>query len=113
MKTLALLLPLAFAAGVAVADETKKAEPAKPAAAAAKTHEVPAEVVSVDATAKTITIKGDKENKTVPVDEKAVTAVKDLKAGQKVTLICRDDETGAHKAVVGLKAEAVKPPEKK
>src|SRR5262249_40366271 len=92
MKKFALLLSLVFVAGVAVADEAKRREPpktpeqaaaakteakadaAKPAAAAAekgKTHEVTAEVVSVDAEKNTITIKGEKENKTVPVDAKA------------------------------------------
>jgi hypothetical protein len=108
MKKFALLLALVFAAGIAVAEE-KKAEAAKPAG---KTHEVSAEIVSVDAVAKTVTIKGDKENKTVPVEDKALADVKNLKAGQKVTLICVDDEMGAHKAVAGVKAEAAKPLEK-
>lgn len=108
MKKFALLLALVFAAGIAVAEE-KKAEAAKPAG---KTHEVSAEIVSVDAVAKTVTIKGDKENKTVPVEEKALADVKNLKAGQKVTLICLDDEFGGHKAVAGVKAEAAKPLEK-
>ena len=109
MKKFALLLALVFAAGIAVAQE-KKAEHAKPAG---KTHEVSAEIVSVDAVAKTVTIKGDMENKTVPVDDKALAAVKDLKAGQKVTLICRDNEKGEHQAVAGVKAEAAKPADKK
>jgi len=100
MKKVALLLALVFAAGIAVAEE-KKAE-AKPAG---KTHEVSAEIVSVDAVAKTVTIKGEPNNMTVPVEEKALAAVKNLKAGQKVTLICQDDAMGAHKAVAGVKAE--------
>lgn len=112
MKKFALFLALVFAAGLAVAQEKATEAPkAKPAAhaaakAAAKTHEVEAEVVSVDATAKTITIKGETENKTAPVDVKALAAVKDLKPGQKVTLICRDNAKGEHEAVVGVKAEA-------
>ena len=101
MKKVALLLALVFAAGIAVAEE-KKAEATKPAG---KTHEVSAEIVSVDAVAKTVTIKGEPNNMTVPVEEKALAAVKNLKAGQKVTLICQDDAMGAHKAVAGVKAE--------
>jgi hypothetical protein len=60
-----------------------------------------------------VTIKGDTGNKTVPVEETAVAQVKDLKAGQKVTLICKDDATGAHKAVAGVKLDAMKPSEPK
>jgi len=104
MKKFALLLAFVFAAGVASAEE-KKAEAYK----ADKTHEVSAEIVSVDPVAKTVAIKGDTGNKTVPVEETAVAQVKDLKAGQKVTLICKDDATGAHKAVAGVKVEAPKP----
>src|SRR5262245_25444661 len=106
MKKFALLLALVFAAGIASAEE-------KQLAATGKTHEVSAEIVSVDPIAKTVTIKGDQGNKTVPVEEKAVAQVKDLKAGQKVTLICKDDEKGAHVAVAGVKAEAPKPYEQK
>jgi hypothetical protein len=115
MKKFALLLSFLLAAGVAGAnDAAKKTTSTKhttKAATAAKdtTHEVAAEVVSVDATAKTITIKGEKDNKTVPVDEKALAAVTELKAGQKVTLICRDNAKGEHQAVAGVKAEAAKP----
>ena len=109
MKKFALLLAFVFAAGVASAEE-KKADAVNPAD---KTHEVSAEIVSVDAVAKTVTIKGDKGNTTVPVEEKALAQVKDLKAGQKVTLICLDDATGAHKAVAGVKVEAPKPAEQK
>jgi hypothetical protein len=108
MMKFALPLALVFATGIAVAEE-KKAEVAQ---AADKTHEVSAEIVSVDAVAKTVTIKGETGNKTVPVEEKAVAQVKDLKAGQKVTLICKDDAMGAHKAVAGVKAEAAKPEQK-
>jgi len=118
MKKLALLMTLAFVAGTAYAAQAPApaAKPAeKPAPATeVKTHDVAAEIVSVDVTAKTVTIKGEKANATIPVDEKGMAAVKELKAGQKATLICQDDAKGMHKAVVGVKAE-VKPaaPEKK
>jgi hypothetical protein len=117
MKKLAMLIALVFVAGLAAAQETKPAAPAKDApkatVAAAKTHDVEAEVVSYDAAKKTLTIKGDPENKMVPVDAKAVASVKDLKAGQKVTLICRDNEKGEHEAVTGVKPAKMAAPEKK
>jgi Cu/Ag efflux protein CusF len=110
MKKLAFVLSFVLAAGVAFAKqaETKPAtkSPAAATKPAGKTHEVPAEIVSVDATAKTVTIKSEPANKTLPVDEKAVTSLKDLKAGQKVTLLCRDNDKGEHVAVAGVKAEA-------
>jgi hypothetical protein len=123
MKKFALLLSLVFVAGVAVADEAKKpeapktpeqaaaakteakADATKSAAAAAekgKTHEVTAEVVSVDAEKNTITIKGEKENKTAPVDAKAAGALKTVKAGDKVTVTCWDNAKGEHEKVIAI-----------
>src|SRR5262245_16124731 len=117
MKKFAMLLSLAFVAGVAVAEEAKKpAEaPKAPAAAAApavaapaaKAESVDAEVVSVDATAKTITVKGEKENKTFSVDAKALASLKTVKAGEKVSL------TVANNAVTEIKAAKAAAPEKK
>jgi len=108
MKKLALLFALALTAGAVYAQDAKAPATTKApeTMAAPKTHEVNAEVVSVDAAAKTITVKGEKDNKTVPVDEKALASVKDLKAGQKVTLLCRDNEKGEHVAVTGVKTAA-------
>jgi hypothetical protein len=105
MKKLSFLLSFAFVAGVAGAQETKTANPDKMAAMAAeKTHDVKAEVVSFDATKSTLTIKGDdQENKTVPVEGKALAALKDVKPGAKLTLVCKDDASGAHKTVVDVK----------
>lgn len=105
MKNLVWLLALAFA-GTALAEQAKA--PAKPAAhstkaAAVKTHDVDAEIVAVDETAKTITIKGDPDNKTVPVEGKALATLKAHKAGDKVTLVCRDNEKGEHQAVLAIK----------
>ena len=111
MKKLALLFALVFVAGVAVADEKPAAKTPtgdKAAAAPAKTHEVEAEIVAVDATKNTLTLKGETENKTVPVEGKAVASLKDLKPGAKVTLTCKDDDKGAHQAVVGIKPAAEK-----
>lgn len=122
MKKFALLLSVVLVPGLTLANEAKTAKPAEKAPAATKaapavekTHDVAAEIVSVDGVKKTVTIKGEKDNMTAPVDEKAWTSVKDLKAGQKVTLICRDNEKGEHLGVSGVKAEAKAPaaPEKK
>jgi hypothetical protein len=125
MKKAALLLSFVFAAGVAVAHEGTKADAAKapasaetkattathtPTKVAMKTHKVEAEVVSTDAAAKTITIKSDTgENKTAPVEGKAIAELKTVKAGEKYTLTCRDNEAGEHQAVVAIaKMPAVK-----
>jgi ribosomal protein S1 len=113
MKNLVWLLALAFA-GTVLAEEAKTTAPAKPAAhstkaAAPKTHDVDAEIVAVDETAKTITIKGDPDNKTVPVQGKAVAALKTHKAGDKVTLVCLDNDKGEHQAVVAIKPAKAAP----
>ena|SRR5437867_10471960 len=74
------------------------------AAAAKKSHDLTVEVVSADATAKTLTIKDDKgENKTVPVEGKAVDKLKHLKGGEKVTVTCEDDDKGEHKGIIAIK----------
>ena len=112
MKKFALLLSLVFAAGVAFAQNAKPADkPAAPATAEkaaqpAKTHEVTAEVVSVDTVKNTITLKGDKGNNTAPVEGKAVASLKSIKTGEKVTVTCRDNEKGEHQAVTEIKPAA-------
>ena len=107
----AALLSLVFVAGIAVAEEAKKPADApkapEKAAVAVKAESVDAEIVSVDATAKTITIKGEKENKTLNVDAKALASLKTVKAGEKVTL------TVANNAVTEIKAAKAVAPEKK
>ena len=110
MKKLTLLLCALFVvAGVASASQaTAPAKPAAPAkATAVKTHVVEAEVVSADATAKTLTIKGD-PNKTMPVDASAATHLKSLKAGEKVKLTCRDNDKGEHQAITHITVEKEK-----
>jgi hypothetical protein len=127
MKKLALLLSFVSVASFAGAQDAAKPAAAatvetasKPAAKAekaekaalqpaGKTHEVAAEAVSVDVDKKTLTIKGEKENTTVPVDEKAVASLKDVKAGDKLTLTCWDDAKGVHQKVTAIaKAPAKK-----
>ena len=113
MKKTALLLcgVLAFA-GAAFASQastapakadTKSTATAKPAAA--KTHVVEAEVVSADAAAKTLTIKGEPDNKTVKVEASAAGHLKSLKAGEKVKLTCKDNEKGEHEAITHITVE--------
>jgi len=103
MRKLALLLSVLLVAGVASAQTTAPAK-AKDTAPAVKTHVVEAEVVSADATAKTLTIKGD-PNKTVAVDTAAVGSLKNLKSGDKVKLTCRDDAKGEHQAITHITME--------
>ena len=107
MKKLTLLLCALFVvAGVASASQAPAPDqPAKPAAAAAKTHVVEAEIVSADVTAKTLTIKGETGDKTVPVDAAAAAELKSLKAGDKVKLTCRDNEKGEHQGVTHITVE--------
>jgi hypothetical protein len=74
--------------------------------AQAKTHDVTGEVVKADATAKTLTLKADGKESTSPVEGDAVAQLKDLKAGDRVTVTCRD-EGSTHKAITKIvKAKA-------
>ena len=98
MRKLALLVCALFVAGLVLSVGT--------AIAGAKTHQVKAEVVSVDVEGKKLTIKDEMgETKTAPVSEKAAAQLKTLKSGDKVTLTCEDDEKGAHIAVSAIKVE--------
>lgn len=111
MKKFALLLSFVVVAGAAFAEEPKAAAAEKaPATAVAhhkaiagKTHEVAAEVVSADTAKNTLTIKGEKGDTTVPVEgAKAKASLKAVQPGEKVTLTCRDNAKGEHKAVTAI-----------
>jgi Cu/Ag efflux protein CusF len=103
MKKFVCLLSLVFVASlVSAAEQAAKPAPAKKATAAAtavKTHTLQAEVVAMDATAKTLTIKGEKENSVLPVGAKAEASLSALKVGEKVKLTCQDNEKGEHLVV--------------
>ena len=72
--------------------------------AAGKTHDMTAEVVSIDTKAKTITLKDEKgENHTAPLLGAAIAEAKGLKAGDKVNATCQDNEAGEHEGVKALK----------
>jgi len=93
MKRFALLMVLAVALAFGSAFAT-----------AGKTHDMNAQVVSVDLQAKTITIKGeDGENHTAPVMGKALEALPTLKAGDNVSLTCKDNDKGEHEGVTAIK----------
>ncbi len=93
-RVMIAFLVLAFSSGLALAQGDK-------------THEVMGQVVKTDATAKTITLSVTGKEMTLPVEGDAVAQLKDVKAGDKVTASCRDDSSGAHKAVTKIvKAKA-------
>lgn len=105
MKKIALVLSGAMIlAGAAFATETPAATKTASKAAAVKTHVVEAEVVSADATAGTLTIKGQ-PNQTVKVEPSAAEPLKNLKAGEKVKLTCKDNDKGEHEAVTHIAVE--------
>jgi Cu/Ag efflux protein CusF len=99
MKLLSLLIVTLLVAGLALAQQ--------PAKGGAKTHSVAGEVVSADTNAKTITVKQEKgENFTAPVDPSVAAELANLKAGDKVTLTCRDNDKGEHLIVQITKQKA-------
>lgn len=75
--------------------------------AGGKSHDMTVEVVSVDAKAKTITVKDEKgENHTAPLMGAAVSESKSVKAGDKVVVTCKDNEKGDHEGVTAIKKAA-------
>jgi hypothetical protein len=79
---------------------------ATPVLATGKTHDLSGTIVSVDTDGKKLTFKDDTgSSMTVPVLEKAVPALKSLKAGQKVVLTCQDNENGDHEGVSAIRVQ--------
>ncbi len=97
MKKFALTLLLLLAVGLAVH--------AAPSLAPDNTHEISAQIVSTDTDNQTITYKveGEDEESTMSVIGKAMEKLKDLKAGDKVVLVCQDDEDGQHQGIIEIK----------
>ena len=96
MKKLALSLALAIAAtGVAFAQAPAQpqAKPETAAKAPIKTYKVEAEVVNPDIEKKTLTYKQEGTEKTSPVGALAMYRLKRVKAGDKVTLTCKEGDT--------------------
>ena len=85
----ALSLALLTIAGTALADTT---------------HMVSGTVVSVDTTQHMLTLKrNDGQMSTAPVEGDAIKALGALKPGQAISVTCRDDDMGHHKAVTAIK----------
>jgi Cu/Ag efflux protein CusF len=81
------------------------AAPAKNAVPKVKTHIVNTEVVKADVAAKQLTVKGPNNTEmTMPCKGKAVAELKSVKVGEKVDVVCQDNDKGEHQAVVGIKA---------
>jgi PDZ domain-containing secreted protein len=105
MKTLALILSLGLLGSAASASAYQAG------ATTEKSHQVQAEVVSVDTAKSTMTIKAsDGMEKTATVEGSAVSQLKNLKSGDKVTLTCRDDDKGEHRAVTAIQKSSSSEP---
>ena len=93
MRTRSFLLSLLFALGLAA-----------PALAGGSSHDMAGTVVAVDTTKNMLTIKGaDGKEGAAPVEGDAIKQLASLKAGDKVTVTCRDNEKGEHVAVSAIK----------
>jgi hypothetical protein len=78
-----------------------------PAVAMGKTHDVKGTIVSVNLEGKTITFKDDTgTSTTAPVLDSAASSLKNLKAGESVTLTCQDNEKGEHQGIVRIQEAA-------
>jgi len=74
-----------------------------------KHHELTVTVVSVDENGKMMTFKTDTgEQKSAPVMGEAINKMKGLKAGETVTLICTDKDTGGHEGISDIKTATAK-----
>ena len=101
MKRMSRLFAVLLTLGLALSLAT-------PVLAKGKTHDMTAEVVSVDVAKKMITIKDETgENKTVPVLAPALESLKTVKAGDSVLLTCQDNEKGEHQGVSAIKPAPV------
>lgn len=74
-----------------------------------KTHQVSGEVVSVDSTGKTVTLKtAEGQTSTLAVEGAALKRLANLKAGETITATCRDNEKGEHQAIVNFRPGAAR-----
>jgi hypothetical protein len=108
---LALSLALASATGLGTAQGTAPAGSTAQKAPDKSMHSVEAEVVSADAEGNTVTFTVDGGQKTLPVGVLGRYRLREIKAGDRVLLTCKDRE-GEHLEVVSIrssrKAEAEK-----
>ena len=79
-----------------VADVRRAGEARRPKA---KTHVVATEVVKADVAGKKLTVKGPNNTEmTMPCEGKAVAELQTVTAGEKVDVVCRDNDKGEHQA---------------
>src|SRR3989442_2973747 len=84
-----------------------------PAAATGKTHDVKGTVVSVNVEGKTITFKDDSgASITAAVLDAAAGSLKNVRAGEYVTLTCQDNEKGEHEGISRIQSAATDPQKK-
>jgi len=77
------------------------------AASTGKTHDLKGTIVSINVEGKTITFKDDSgASITSPVLDAAAGSLKNLKAGEYVTLTCQDNEKGAHEGISRIQSAA-------
>jgi hypothetical protein len=96
-----------FAQAPAPAQTKPEASPRPPM----KTHKVEAEVVKPDLENKTLTYKQGGTEKTAPVGVLAVYRLKRIKAGDKVTLTCREGAAPADcKEITFIRPDSLPPP---
>jgi hypothetical protein len=97
-KGVVVLMCVMIAVGLALAGDMKADKPMM-----GKTHKMNVEIVSVDAANKMIVLKDEKgEEHKAPVMGKALDELSMWKAGDKVTVVCQDNEKGEHQGVIGI-----------
>jgi ribosomal protein S1 len=101
MKRLALLLALIFGAGLTTVQAATHGAHSR--AARLKPMTVQAEVVSADATAKTLTVKVNGEEMTHPVRGKAASRLSSLKPGENVTVTIMENDKGEHQYIRSIR----------
>ena len=109
MKKLILTVALTVAAAWAVAQDppSQPQQPQQQAQTAKASKEVTATVVSTDPMAKTITFKkeaagGTMAEQTLPVDDKALSNLKNCKSGEKVKLVLKTDPATYKESVTSI-----------
>lgn len=76
-----------------------------PAGATGKTHDLKGTIVSVNVEGKTITFKDDTgANLSATVLDVAAGSLKNVKAGDHVTLTCQDNEKGEHEGIARIQS---------